>query len=136
MIFINKIKKTVRQLRFFLLIMTILLIIFDLLSDMQNSNQIIMLISLLWLLTSLGYKLNSNISVIIAFICLFFEIIFYVLENNLLAEKLSVWIFIFLMTGLIQLIFEIKNKSQDINNANDLKFLKSYLKKIVLYFRD
>ena len=79
----------------------------------STNSQVLLMIIAYWMLLGIIYKTTEKFFFILALICLILSTIPFLLGNMLLAERFSVWEFLFIILGLWQWFFlQLKRKNK------------------------
>jgi len=123
------IKRLIIRLRFILLLITIIGIIFNVFLINQNYDFTILFFALIWLVLVIGYQAESRVIFFFALLFLTLCPFLLILKLNFIAEKSAIWAYMMLIIGAISFGIEIKNKKTELvdyhllfkNVLNDLK---------------
>lgn len=88
----------------------IFVVLFDALIIQITNDLFYIIIILLWMITARSYRLSSKNSFQFVLFLLALSPIFLLLNDGTTAENTSVWAFMFLVAGVIQLFFELRNQ--------------------------
>jgi hypothetical protein len=91
----------------------IIIICIDIIIVQVLNNVIYIVIGVLWFILLKTYKKDSKSTFLVAIFLLILAPIFIFLIDSSTAEKAAIWAFIFLVTGVIQIIFEFKNEKNE-----------------------
>ncbi|MGB9911201.1 MAG: hypothetical protein ACPLKP_01205 [Microgenomates group bacterium] len=103
----KKIKKFIKKYQLVILIFTIFGILFDIFLVKFISDLVILFLAGLWILTIKLYKFEGRDSVKVALGLLILCPILLILKKDFLAEKSAIWVYVFLVIGVIQMMFEV-----------------------------
>ena len=104
--------RILNQYRDAVLIVFILSFLLNLFSDNPTSSVATSIFIGFWILVINLYKSSYKTSLLLAILFTIFAATATTLEGLLYADKLALWVYIFLITGLIQQIWKSKNETQ------------------------
>jgi len=107
------IKETLRVLfftKYHFLAFSLFGILFEIFYLEVSVDAILIILLIVWLTTVYLFKFKGEISIKIALVLLPFCPYFLSRKMNFLAEKVAVWVFLFLAVGVIQFVFEQNNQ--------------------------
>ena len=96
---------------------------------LKKSNDLFLVLSsLFWIGSIIGFKLESRFSIAGSLIMLLITILLFIIKLETLAEKTAVWCYILLIIGVVQQLIEIRYKNPDLKNF-DLYIKRLFNKK-------
>lgn len=110
-----------RKVRNIALVLSLILVVADFLFLQKSSEVIIILFSIFWLLSTIGFRDKAEVHFLLSgLLMLFYPLFFVVLPNRELAEKTVVWAFVFAIFGVIHLLYEVEQRMDDQYNFSDI----------------
>ena len=104
------------NIRLFWLIISLLGILFDIFIFKKNSDFITLLLTITWILTMIGYRLEARTSFLFALFYLVLCPFLLILKLDFIAEKAAIWTYMMLVVGTIQSIIELKTNPTNLKD--------------------
>lgn len=123
----------------FLFLLAVLSVIFGQIFVIKDTYDLIIFIFVpLWILTLIGYRSDERISFVFALFFLVLTIFFKIVKETRIAENTAVWSYMFLFTGVLHTLLELKIQRKNIQQITEE--LKRYIgsriiSSIILFLR-
>lgn len=105
----------------FILFFIFLLDMFSVVLFMNELNgPTVLLLLLIWIILIFWYHLESSVSYLIALVLLALCTLVLILGNSVIAENAAIWAYYFLMTGTLQVVYELWRKPKNLIPYNKI----------------
>ena len=112
--------KNIRKKTHLFILLLLILVIVDIFKSETTSELFLQLFMIFWIVLMISHRIQAYVSFIIGFILLAFTPLFYLLEMPSLAEKCSVWGFLFQLIGTLQILWNIRHNQEYLVNISML----------------
>lgn len=125
----NKPSNFLKNFRLLFVSMFVSALLLELFLTKTSDDLLLLGLTLFWILTVLGFRLESRFSILGTLIFLLSAAFFLMIRLQAVAEKLAVWAYLFLVVGIVQRLIEERKRPKELKDIESfLSSLKNYVK--------